>query len=56
MTFGKICEASHGSAWSKTSANGNIFLENILQERGESKEYVKYITEQIQLQKNVLAL
>jgi uncharacterized phage-associated protein len=44
MTFGKIRNLSHGSAWKSAPDDDIIPVENILKEAGQKKDYISYIS------------
>ncbi|MDR2148525.1 MAG: SocA family protein [Tannerella sp.] len=51
LSWDEIREKSHDYAWRATPSNGQISLEDILRESGDSEDYIEFINEQIALQK-----
>ncbi len=54
LSWDEIREKSHDYAWRNTAKDHIIPLESIMLENGESDEYIQYITNNIELQKQCM--
>jgi len=52
LSFGKLIEISHNTAWGAAKDNGEINIENMLREVGEDENYIAYISEFMNCQKS----
>jgi uncharacterized phage-associated protein len=52
-SFNTMTKKSHSYAWKKTSANAEMSIEDIMKETGADDDFIKYITEDIAIQKSL---
>lgn len=53
LSWNEIVEKSHAFAWSKTSLNDRMAIEDIMQESGADEEFITEITENIRAEKEL---
>lgn len=53
LSMGELTDKSHSLAWNNTELNKEMSIENILREKGADKDYIRYITENIRMGKEL---
>jgi uncharacterized phage-associated protein len=54
LSMNILTELSHGYAWNSATKNSQMSVEDILQEAGAENDYIKFVCEQIALQKSII--